>query len=99
MKHFLVNIDYLLPVEQLAEILPHHRAFLQTGYDSGLLLCSGPKNPKTGGLVIARADSLEDLQAFFSKDPYQTSQVAEYNFVEFEPVKHQPFLADWVAGK
>ena len=99
MKHFLVNINYLLPIEQLTEILPHHRAFLQTGYDAGCLLCSGPKNPKTGGLVIARADSLAAIQSFFANDPYRINKVAEYTYTEFEPVKHQPFLANWVAGK
>ena len=98
MKHFLININYLLPVEQLAEILPKHRAFLQTGYDAGYLLCSGPKNPKTGGLVIARADSLETIQSFFANDPYLLNKVAEYTYTEFEPVKHQPFLVDWVTG-
>ncbi len=49
MKHFLVDIHYLVPVEQLADILPDHRAFLQTGYTLGLLLFSGPKEPRTGG--------------------------------------------------
>ncbi len=36
MKHFLVEIQYLVPVEQMADILPDHRAFLQTGYDKGI---------------------------------------------------------------
>ena len=58
MKHFLVDIDYLVPVEELAEILPRHRAFLQTGYDKGILLCSGPKEPRTGGLAVAAGAGL-----------------------------------------
>ena len=39
----------------LAEIRPLHRAFLKRGYEQGLLLCSGPMNPLTGGMVVARA--------------------------------------------
>ncbi len=96
MKHFIVEITYLVPVEALAEILPHHRTFLQTGYERGLLLLSGPQAPRVGGMVVARAESLEKLQAFFKDDPYQQNKVAEYRYVEFEPVKHQAFLADWV---
>ncbi len=57
---------------------------------------SGPMNPKTGEVVIARAQSLSDIQAFFAFDPYLANQAATYNFVEFEPVKFQPFLKDWL---
>jgi uncharacterized protein YciI len=99
MKHFIVEITYLLPVEQLAEIVPVHRAFLKRGYEQGLLLCSGPLNPRTGGMVIARAESLEALQAFFSQDPYLAQPVARHRYVEFDPVLRQAWMEDWIAGK
>lgn len=98
MKHFMVEITYKLPIEQLGEIIPAHRAFLQTGYDCGWLLASGPQVPRTGGIAIARAPSLEAIKAFFENDPYHLQNVAEHRFVEFEPVKRQPFLEDWVTG-
>jgi uncharacterized protein YciI len=98
MKHFLVNIDYLLPFEQIADILPDHRAFLQTGYNKGILLMSGPKEPRTGGFVIARSDSQEALEVFFENDPYKTKKVATHNFIEFNPVKFQPLLEEWIKG-
>jgi uncharacterized protein YciI len=96
MRHFLVEITYLVPFEQLAATVSDHRAFLQTGYDRAWVLMSGPQNPKTGGIVIARAPSLEDLQAFFDQDPYQIKHFASYRFVEFEPVKRQPLLENWI---
>lgn len=96
MKHFLVEITYLVPAEELNEILSSHRAFLQTGYEKGWLLLSGPKVPRVGGVVIARAPTLEDLQAFFANDPYRLNHLAEYRYAEFNPVKHQAILDDWV---
>jgi len=98
MKHFVVDIHYLVPVEQLADILPAHRAFLQTGYDKGILLLSGPKEPRTGGLAIARSEALEDLQNFFANDPYHLKNVATHSFTEFNPVLRQTWLEDWVKG-
>ncbi|HQF60872.1 MAG TPA: YciI family protein [Anaerolineaceae bacterium] len=95
-KHFMVEITYTVPAEALSEILPKHRAFLQTGYDQGVLLMSGPQEPRTGGIVIARAESMSALKDFFKNDPYQINQVATYRFVEFVPVKHQPWLGQWV---
>lgn len=96
MKHFLIEITYTVPFSTLEAVVPEHRAFLQMGYDQGWLLLSGPMNPRTGGIVIARAPSQEDLQYFFSGDPYALRGFASYRFVEFDPVKYQPFLAEWI---
>ena len=99
MKHFIVDIHYLVPFEQLSDILPYHRAFLQTGYDQGIILMSGPKEPRTGGFVIARSESLATLKSFFENDPYKTKKVASYSIEEFNPVKFQPWLENWTKGK
>lgn len=96
MHHFMIEITYQRPYEEISPIVPEHRAFLQRGYDQGLLLMSGPMNPRIGGIVIARAESLERLRAFFSQDPYAQKGLASYRFVEFEPVKYQSFLTPWI---
>jgi uncharacterized protein YciI len=98
MKHFIINVTYLAPLTKIDEMLAEHRKFLQGGYDKGLLLFSGPRNPRTGGIVAARADSLESIKSFFNNDPYKIAGAADYEFVEFDPVKHQPFLEDWIKG-
>ena len=95
-KFFLIEITYLIPAEQLGETVAEHRAFLQSGYEQGWLLLSGPQVPRTGGLIIAKAPSREALESLFSHDPYQTRQVATYRMVEFDPIKRQGFLDDWV---
>ncbi len=98
MKHFLVFINYKVPVDQLGETVQQHRDFLQTGYERGWLLMSGPRNPKTGGIVVARAPSQADLVDFFKDDPYKILGLADHEFLEFDPVKHQPWLADWITS-
>ena len=96
MKHFIVEITYTVPAEQLGDVTPEHRAYLQTGYDSGLLLFSGPQVPRVGGIAVARAASLEEIQQFFADDPYQKRGLAIYRFVEFNPVKNQAFMEPWL---
>lgn len=98
MKHFLVDIQYLVSYDQISLILSDHRAFLQTGYDKGILLMSGPNEPQTGGYVIARSETIEEIQSFFKADPYNIKNVASYKFLEFNPVKFQPFLKNWIEG-
>ncbi len=98
MKHFIIEITYTLPLEQINEITPEHRAFLKIGYDRGWLLMSGPQVPRTGGMVIGRAPSLEEMQQFFENDPYNKRGAATYRFVEFDPVRRQEWMVDWISG-
>jgi uncharacterized protein YciI len=96
MKHFLIEITYTAGPERIAEIRGEHRAYVQTGYDRGLLLYSGPQVPPLGGIVLGRAKSLEEIQTFFDGDPYHIKGVATHRFVEFNPVLNQSFMEPWI---
>lgn len=98
-KFFIVQIEYLIPSDQMAEVRAEHRAFLKEGYEKGWLLISGPLIPPSGGVVVARAPSREALEELFSRDPYHLHQTARHEFVEFDPVFRQGFLEDWVTGE
>jgi uncharacterized protein YciI len=50
-------------------------------------------------MVVARAPSLEAIQQFFQDDPYQVKGAATYRFVEFEPVRLQEWMKEWIAGE
>jgi uncharacterized protein YciI len=95
MRHFIVELTYTVPFEQLADALPAHRDYLNAGYERSWLLFSGPQLPKTGGIIVARAPSLEALQQFFLHDPFQTRGLATYRYIEFDPVRRQPFMEAW----
>jgi uncharacterized protein YciI len=99
MKHFMVEVTYTGTPEQIAATVTEHRAYLQIGFDKGWLLMSGPRSPRTGGIVIARAPSLEALQGFFKTDPYNLKHFATYQFIEFDPVKRQSFMETWITGE
>lgn len=94
--HYVVEITYKAPIEKIEELTPIHRDFLQTGYESGMLLVSGPKVPRTGGIVIAKANSMEELAKFFKNDPYTLNDAADYSFIEFNPKSYQEILKDWL---
>lgn len=96
MKHYIIEITYKVPFEELQNILPAHRAFLDEGYEKKLLLISGPQNPKTGGVVVARANDEEEIKKYFSNDPYHIEGVAEYRFIEFTPVKYSELIKFWL---
>ncbi len=95
MKHFMVEITYTVDSDKIGEVTESHRQFLNEGYEQGWLLLSGPMVPRTGGLVIARGNSVDTLRDYFRRDPYAVKGLARYRFVEFQPVKHQPWLSNW----
>lgn len=96
MKHFIVEIIYKAPIEKINEIRDRHREFLDKGYKQGLILMSGPQVPRVGGMIIARAESMDEIFQFLSDDPYQKEKVAEYKFTEFTPVHYQDNIKEWI---
>ncbi|EPG64913.1 YciI family protein [Leptospira wolffii] len=96
MKFFLVELEYTVPLEILDKTVPAHREFLQIQYDKGVFLLSGPKEPRVGGLILARANSLEELQGILINDPFSQQKYANYKYTEFHPVKLQPYIKQWV---
>ncbi len=99
MLHYVIEITYRVPMSRIDETFAAHRAHLQTGYDSGLMLASGPQQPRVGGILIARATSRAELEAFIARDPYQLQGLADYRLIEFQPVKHQPWAAQWFTAQ
>jgi uncharacterized protein YciI len=100
-KHFLLEGEHLVPFEQRApELIAAHRAFLQKGYERGDFLLSGPHIPPQGGILIARAESPERLREIIAEEPFVKANVMRFiKITEFNPVQHQPFLAEWFAGE
>jgi uncharacterized protein YciI len=76
--------------------LKYFRQFLEQGYDAGRFLLSGPSIPPKGGILIARAQSLEELKEFLANEPYCKAKVMRFSKItEFNPVQHQPILNEW----
>ncbi len=93
---FLVLVHYTAPLEEVEKVRASHRSFLDECVATGHLVVSGPRKPRTGGVILINASSLEEVKALFARDPFQVAGVADYEFVEFEPVKRaagfEPFL-------
>lgn len=96
-KHFVIASDYLAPLTEIDRLLAEHRAHLGTGYTRGLLLASGPQNPRIGGMILARAHERAELERFLADDPFQKAGIARYHLVEFDPVKQSDLFASWAA--
>lgn len=96
MKHFVIEITNKIPFEEMHDAIIEHRAYLKTCYDKGFLLMSGPQSPRIGGIIIARAESIDDIQDFINHDPYHILNVADHRCTEFVPVLHNAIVEGWL---
>ncbi|OPZ59677.1 MAG: YciI-like protein [Deltaproteobacteria bacterium ADurb.Bin510] len=82
---FVVLLNYTSPIEAIDELLDDHLDYLRQQYASGVFVLSGPQEPRSGGVIIARAASRAELEAILAQDPFQRAGVAEYSLIEFRP--------------
>jgi len=58
---FLLITTYLRPVEEVEPLMPGHMVWLDQHYEAGTFLLSGRKAPRTGGVILARAENRATL--------------------------------------
>lgn len=87
MQIHIIDLHYLVDENEVAKIRPSHRDFLDVGYKKGILLASGPKIPKTGGVILA-IGNIEEIKEFIKNDPFYINNIAKYSFSSFDAVKH-----------
>lgn len=96
MQHFLLEGRHLVPFSEIQHLVPEHHAYLQTGYDNGHFLFSGPQVPPHGGFLVARAKSRQELDELIATEPFVREGVMEFTRVtQFDPAQFQPLLAPW----
>ena len=99
MKHFILEGEHLAPFASFAHLQPLHHAFLQSGYDHGHFLFSGPQIPPHGGFLAARAESWEVLEELLAEEPFVKAGKMHFKRVlQYDPVQHQALLKPWFAG-
>jgi len=89
---FIVQLTYKVPISEVDKYTQAHREFLDYYYKQGLLLLSGPMKPRTGGIIIALTKDRTHLESVLKQDPYCLAEIADYQLIEFTPVKHREEL-------
>lgn len=86
-RYYLIESQFKKPFADFGEAVPRHRQWLQRFYDESVMLCSGPKADRTGGVMLGRARDDAALQEFLADDPYRKEGLAEYRLTEFAAAK------------
>jgi len=84
---FVVSLTYVCELSEVEKYLDAHIEYLDRHYSKGTFLASGRKVPRTGGVILAKADSLEQLEQILAQDPFCINKLADYEITEFVPSK------------
>lgn len=78
---FIISLTYKVPLEAVDAHIDAHVAWLKKGYADGLCVASGRKNPRTGGVVLAKGTK-DQVEALYKSDPFFIHGVADYEVTE-----------------
>lgn len=82
---FIVDLHYIASFDDIDLHLNEHVAFLEQNYAAGRFIASGPKVPRTGGLIVATAETRALLEDVLEADPFKKHGLARYSVTEFSP--------------
>ncbi|WP_116047253.1 YciI family protein [Amycolatopsis palatopharyngis] len=80
---FVVLLTHIAPVEEIDLVLPDHAEWLAKQYERGNFLASGRREPRTGGVIIAKPMSRGKLDAILATDPFVVGHLVHYEVIEF----------------
>ncbi len=81
-------IRYRRPFEEIAPKVEEHRAYLRELKAAGVLLASGPMDPRAGGMLLLRVpddNSSTALDNVRNGDPFTKLNLAQYELVPWLP--------------
>ena len=81
-------VRYRRPLEEVLAHVDPHRAYLRELKSQGLLLASGPQDPRTGGILLFRVPDEHapaTLDRIRDADPFTRAGVAQYELLQWVP--------------
>ena len=80
---FIIELTYTAPLATIDAHMADHVAFLNRYYTSGNFLISGRQVPRVGGIILAVANSREQVEAIAREDPFIERGLADFRVIEF----------------
>lgn len=96
---FIVLLSYKKSLEVIDQHLAAHRSFLDESYGKNYFIASGPKNPRTGGIILSQLSDINQLEEILNQDPFKIHEIADYEIIEFLPTKYHPNFSKFIGKK
>ena len=85
---FIANLKYKKSIEEVNKVLEAHLEYLDKYFEKGKFICTGKKSfPELGGVILFDSNNLEEAEKILYEDPFYIEEIADYEIIEFQPVK------------
>ncbi|PZX93130.1 GTP cyclohydrolase [Flavobacterium aquariorum] len=85
---FIISLSYKKDISEVEKFIDPHIQFLDKYYSEKKFIFSGRKNPRTGGIILARNVNRDSLQEIIKQDPFYQNEIADYEITEVNPTKY-----------
>ena len=92
----LILLDYIVPLDEIDALMEAHVGWLKKGFDEGVFVVAGRKDPRTGGVILVRGKK-EAVEALAETDPFVQNGAARFEVVAFNASFALPGLANLLA--
>ncbi|HEY0245232.1 MAG TPA: YciI family protein [Mucilaginibacter sp.] len=93
---FIIDLNYIVPLEELDTHMADHVKYLSKYYKENIFVASGRKVPRTGGIILALAESKEAVEKIIKEDPFYKHELAEFTITEFLTSQYHPDLKEFL---
>ena len=85
---FIANLKYKKSIEEVNKVLEAHLEYLDKYFEKGKFICTGKKSfPELGGVILFDSNNLEEAKKILHEDPFYIEEIADYEIIEFQPIK------------
>ncbi len=93
---FIISLSYKKEISEVEKFIEPHKQFLDRYYAAKKFIFSGRKNPRTGGVILARTVDKETLIDIIKQDPFYQNEIADYDITEVIPTKYDEDFACFI---
>jgi uncharacterized protein YciI len=80
---FVLLLTYIRPLDEVDALMREHVAWLDRHFDAGRFVVSGRRIPRTGGVIVARGEDRDEIEAIVASDPFVSAGVATCEVIQF----------------
>jgi len=87
---FVLLLTYVRPLPEVDALMREHMAWLKEQYAAGRFVVSGRRIPRTGGVILARGEDRDEIEALAATDPFVRGGVATCEVLQFRASQTAP---------
>jgi len=87
---FVLLLTYTKPLEDVDALMRDHMKWVNEQYAAGRFVVSGRREPRTGGVILARGEDRDEMEASAAADPFVKGGVATVDVIQFRASQSAP---------